>query len=383
MRQVPFGKPIIGEEEKKAVLEVLNGPILVHGPKAVEFEKAWSAYTKAPYSITMANCTAALHLVYFNMGLKAGDEVIVPAQTHTATAHAVELTTAKAVFVDAEPKTGNIDIGQIEAAITSRTKAISIVHFLGMPVDMVRINEIARKHNLKVVEDCALAIGTYLDGVHAGLLGDFGCFSFYPVKHMTTAEGGMITTKDENAAKQLTRQKAFCVDRHMGERKIPGVYEVTGLGFNYRMNEIEAAMGIVQLTRMPAFLKAREENYRTLSGALSEIPEVELLQSTNGRFQSSHYCLQAILKKPIANKRFEIVALLNESGIGTSVYYPKPVPHMQYYREKYGYREDSFPEASRISYQSISLSVGPHLNGEDMRYIADRLKEAISRVTKA
>jgi perosamine synthetase len=379
-RIVPFGKPIIGEEEKKAVLAVLDGPILVHGPKAVEFEKAWSAYTKSPHSITMANCTAALHLVYFHLGLKAGDEVIVPAQTHTATAHAVELMNAKPVFVDAEPKTGNINIDLIEDAITPRTKAISIVHFLGMPVDMVRINAIAKKHNLKVIEDCALAIGTYLDGVHAGLLGDFGCFSFYPVKHMTTAEGGMITTKDAAAAALLTRQKAFCVDRHMGERKIPGVYEVTGLGFNYRMNEIEAALGIVQLTRMPAFLKARKENYAALERALRQIPEVELLQSTNGRFESSHYSLQAVLTKNMAEKRFEIVALLNEAGIGTSVYYPKPVPHMQYYREKYGYKESSFPEAARISYQSISLSVGPHLNLEDMSYVAEHLKAAIAKV---
>ncbi len=379
-RQIPFGKPIIGEEEKRAVLAVLDGPILVHGPKAVEFEKAWSAYTKAPHSITMANCTAALHLVYFHLGLKAGDEVIVPAQTHTATAHAVELMNAKPVFVDAEAQTGNIDISQIEAAITPRTKAISLVHFLGMPVDMVKVNSIAKKHGLKVIEDCALAIGTYLDGVHAGLQGDFGCFSFYPVKHMTTAEGGMITTKDANAAALLTRQKAFCVDRHMGERKIPGVYEVTGLGFNYRMNEIEAAMGIVQLTRMPAFLKARKENYRVLESALKEIDEVELLESTNGRFESSHYCLQAILKKNLMNKRFEIVAHLNEMGVGTSVYYPKPVPHMQYYREKYGHKESSFPEAARISYQSISLSVGPHLNADDMLYVADAFKTAISRV---
>lgn len=379
-REIPFGRPIIGEEEKQAVLAVLSGPILVHGPKAVEFEKAWSAYTGSPNSITMANCTAALHLVYFHLGLKPGDEVIVPAQTHTATAHAVELMGAKPVFVDAEPLTGNIDIDQIERAITSQTKAISIVHFLGMPVDMVRINKLAAKHGLKVVEDCALAIGTYLDGVHAGLHGDYGCFSFYPVKHMTTAEGGMITTKHCDSAALLHRQKAFCVDRHMGERKIPGVYDVVGLGFNYRMNEIEAALGIEQLKRMPAFLKARKENYRILESALREIPEIELLQSTNGRFESSHYCLSAILKKPLASKRFEIVAQMNEAGVGTSVYYPRPVPHMKYYCEKYGHSEASFPEASRISYQSISLSVGPHLHGEDMHYIARSLKEALLKV---
>lgn len=379
-RQIPFGKPIIGDEEKQAVLEVLGGPILVHGPKAAEFEKAWSAFTKSPFSITMANCTAALHLVYYYLGIKAGDEVIVPAQTHTATAHAVELMQGRPVFVDAEPRTGNIDIDQIERAITPNTRAISLVHYLGMPVDMVRINAIARKHGLKVVEDCALAIGTYLDGVHAGLHGDFGCFSFYPVKHMTTAEGGMITTKDETAAAQLTRQKAFCVDRHMGERKIPGVYDVTGVGFNYRMNEIEAALGIVQLKRIPGFLRARKENYSVIERALRQLPEIELLESTNGRFESSHYCLSAILKKPYAEKRFEIVAELNAAGVGTSVYYPKAVPHLKFYREKYGYSENSFPEAARISNQSIALSVGPHLNAEDMTYMAEAFKQALAKV---
>jgi perosamine synthetase len=379
-RNIPFGKPIIGAEEKRAVAEVLDGPILVHGPKAVQFEKDFAAFTKAPHAITVANCTAGLHLVYFHMGLKAGDEVIVPAQTHTATAHAVELAGGKPVFVDAEGKTGNIDISQIEKAITSKTRAISIVHYLGMPVDMVPINAIAKKHNLVVVEDCALAIGTYLDGVHAGLHGDFGCYSFYPVKHMTTAEGGMILTKHADAAAKLQKEKAFGVDRNMNERKIPGVYDVVGLGFNYRMNEIEAALGIEQLKRMPSFLEKRRENYNLLARSLKDIAEIDLLESTNGRFVSSYYCLSVILNKKFSEKRFEVVAALNEAGVGTSVYYPKPVPHMQYYREKYGYKESSFPEASRISYQSIALSVGPHLDSDDMVYTANALKDAIQRV---
>src|SRR4051812_15635691 len=161
MRTIPFGKPIIGEEEKKAVLDVLSGPILVHGPKAKEFEAAFAQYTKAPYAVSVSSCTAGLHLAYFYLGLGPGDEVIVPAQTHTATVHAVELCGAKPIFIDAEGKTGNIDISQIERAVTPRTKALSIVHFLGMPVDMDAVMAIARKHKLFVVEDCALAIGTY------------------------------------------------------------------------------------------------------------------------------------------------------------------------------------------------------------------------------
>ncbi len=382
MRIIPFGKPIINDEEKSVVMEVLSGPILVHGPRAKDFETAFASYTGADYAVSTSSCTAALHLSYFYLGLKPGDEVIVPAQTHVATAHAVELCGAKPVFVDAEKVTGNIDIDQIEARITEHTRAISIVHFLGMPVNMERITAIAKKHNLFVVEDCALAIGSYFKDVHAGLHGDVGCFSFYPVKHMTTAEGGMLITRHKEVAAKITRQKAFGVDRHMGERKVPGVYDVNMLGFNYRMNEIEAAIGIEQLKRVDSFLQRRKENYEALSAGLSEIEEVGQLQSTHGDYQSSYYCLSALLDDTLAPKRFEIVSYLNKNGVGTSVYYPHPAPHLNYYKDKYAYQDDSYPVATRISNHSISLPVGPHLDTEDMVYIVTIMKQAIVEVKK-
>lgn len=380
MRQIPFGRPIIQEEEKKAVLEVLSNPILVHGPQAKMFENRFSEFTGAQAAVSASSCTAALHLFYFDMGLKSGDEVIVPAQTHTATAHAVEFTGAKPVFVDAESQTGNIDIEQIESNISEKTKAISVVHYLGMPVDMDRINEVAKKYDLAVLEDCALAIGTYYKGKHAGLIGDAGCYSFYPVKHMTTAEGGMFITKHSDLADRITKKKAFGVNKDHSERKVPGVYDVSMLGYNYRMNEIQAAIGIVQMDRIQGFLETRKENYNRLYKLLSELDEIDLLESSREGFESSYYCMSAILKEEIATKRFEIVEYLKEKGVGTSVYYPKPVPHMSYYKEKYGYSDSSFPNASRISYQSIALPVGPHLNVEDMDYIGQTLKEALSHI---
>jgi perosamine synthetase len=379
-RTIPFGKPIIGDEEKNAALEVLNGSILVHGPKAKEFEASFAAFTGAPHAVSVASCTAALHLTYFYLGLGAGDEVIVPAQTHVATAHAVELCGAKPVFVDAENKTGNIDIEQIESKITPKTKALSVVHFLGMPVNMEKINGIAQKHGLFVVEDCALAIGSTFKGIHAGLHGDVGCFSFYPVKHMTTAEGGMLITRHEEVAKKIERQKAFGVDRHVGERSIPGVYDVTMLGYNYRLNEIACAIGIEQVKRMSGFLKKRKENYDFLMKGLKEIPEISQLVSSHGDFQSSYYCLSVLLSPSIVAKRFDIVANLKQKGVGTSVYYPKAVPEMKYYREKYQTSGAAYPVASWISNSSIALSVGPHLNLEDMSYTVESLKNAISEV---
>ena len=375
---IPFGRPLIGEEERRAVLDVLSGPILVHGPRSQAFEKSFAGWTGAPFAVSVSSCTAAMHLLYFSWEYGPGDEVIVPAQTHVATAHAVELVGAKPVFVDAERTTGNIDVAAIEAAVTERTRAISVVHYLGVPVDMDGVNRIAQKRNLKVMEDCALAIGTRYDGRHAGLLGDAGCFSFYPVKHMTTAEGGMVLTRDGALAARLTRQKAFGVDRHQGERALPGVYDVNMLGFNYRMNEIEAAIGIEQVKRLDDILARRERNYRALRAALAQLSELTLFAEP-AVGTSSRYCLSVMLRDKLLGKRHEIVAALNQRGVGTSVYYPRAVPHMTYYAQKYGYAKGSYPNAAWISAASIALPVGPHLQEEDMVYIGEMFKEVLGK----
>lgn len=381
MRTIPFGKPIIGDEEKGAVMQVLSGPILTHGPLVAEFEAIFARYTGAKYAIAVSSCTAALHLAYLCLGLGPGDEVIVPAETHVATAHAIEFVGAKPVFVDAKKDTGNIDIDQVEASITKRTRAIAVVHYLGMPVNMHRVIGIARKHNMFVVEDCALAIGTYLDGVHAGLYGDVGCFSFYPVKHITTAEGGMVLTRNKDIAGKISRQRAFGIDRNVvSERDVPGIYDVPELGLNYRLNEMGAALGIEQMKRVNGFLKKRQENYAALSAGLSAIDEVELLQSSHDGYQSSCYCQAMILKEPLSEKRFEIVNYLKEHGVGTSVYYPYPVPHMTYYKDKYRYSDTIFPVASRLSRNSIALPVGPHVDNEDIDYMVATIKNAIIEV---
>lgn len=381
LREIPFGKPIIGDEEKAAVARVLEGTTLTHGPLVKRFEAGFAALTGAPHAIAVSSATAALHLAYFHLGIGPGDEVIVPAQTHVATAHSVEYLGAKPVFVDAERETGNIDIAGIEAAITPNTRAISVVHYLGMPVDMHRVMAITEKRGLFVVEDCALAIGTYLDGVHAGLFGDLGAYSFYPVKHITTAEGGMAITRRDDVAEGVSKERAFGIDRDIvAERPIPGQYDVQGLGFNYRLNELGAALGVEQLKRVPAFLAARAANYDALQEALQEIPEVETLASSHEGFVSSHYCHLAILTPALAAKRYEIMASMKRAGVGTSIYYPHPVPLMTYYREKYGYRDGEFPNASRISDEGIALPVGPHLAPDDMRYVADALRTAITEV---
>lgn len=380
MRNVVFGKPIIGDEERRAVMEVLGGSQLVHGPRAKQFETDFSAFVGGGHALSVASCTAGLHLAYLYLGIGPGDEVLVPAQTHVATAHSVEYTGAKPVFVDVDASTGNIDIEQVEMAISPNTKAISVVHYLGLPVDMDRINAIARKHDLFVVEDCALAIGGRFKGVHAGLLGDVGSFSFYPVKHITTAEGGMFVTRDSKMAERVQRLKAFGYDKQLGERVVPGLYDVDMLGYNYRMNEIEAAIGVEQLKRVGGFLTKRAENDSALRKALENIEEVTPLADGGGNFEHAHYCLVVVLDDDIADKRFEIINGMREAGVGTSVYYPGPVPHLKYYREKYDLGRVAFPNAARISNKSIALSVGPHLDETDMEYVGKTLKQVIGAV---
>lgn len=374
--RAPFGKPIIGKEEIDAVVKTLQGPILVHGPLAEVFESSFAAFTRAPSAVSVASCTAGMHLVYFALGLGPGDEVIVPAQTHVATAHAVELTGAKAVFVDADLNTGNIDLDLIEAAIGPQTKAIAVVHYLGVPVDMARVNQIANTHNLFVLEDCALAPGTLLDGVHAGLHGDAGVFSFYPVKHLTTAEGGMVITKHADLAKKIRHLRAFGVDRNHSERKVPGMYDASALGFNYRMSEIHAAIGVEQMRKLPFFLEQRRSNFERLQSDLADLAGCRVLPQPNeGRFISSCYCLGLVLDETIAARRPEIMEALAGLGVGTSIYYPQPVPRMSFYRSKYGYDSANYSNAAIISDRIIALPVGPHLKEEDMFFVSKQLKK--------
>jgi len=377
--KIPFGKPILEVEEKQAVQDVLSGPILVHGPKSELFENAFREFTGAPHAISVSSCTAGMHLIYHALGFGKGDEVIVPSQTHVATAHAVELTGARPVFVDANIQSGNIDADAIEALISPRTKALAVVHYLGVPADMEKISEIAKKHGLFLLEDCALSPGASFDGVHTGLIGDAGCFSFYPVKHLTTAEGGMIILKDQALAEKLRLLKAFGVNRTHGERSVPGEYDVVALGYNYRMSEVHAAIGIEQMKKLPTFLDKRRENFQLLEDALSGLNSFRILpQPIDETRTSSHYCMGLLLESQLIEKRPEIMDRLKRMGIGTSIYYPHPVPHMSYYRDKY--QVIDCPNAELISNSIIALPVGPHLKVGDMQTIVDGLAKVLSEI---
>jgi len=352
-----------------------------HGPWGKKFEEKFSSFIGGGKAVTTSSCMASLHLASIHLELKPGDEVIVPAQTHVATVHAVELLGAKPTFVDCELETGNIDINKIEQAITKKTKAIYIVHFAGIPVEMDRLQALAKTYNIKIVEDCALAIGGYFKGKHVGLFGDIGCFSFYPVKHITTGEGGMLVSQHEDIASKIARFRAFNVDRTHTERQIPGFYDVTGVGLNYRMSEMQAALGCTQLEKVTKIMEKRKNNFYMLKKGLEKMSDVNVLDSNSSDIVNSHYCLVMILGKKWQHKRNEVVKELQEKGIGTSIYYPQPVPRMSYYSKRYEYDKNNFQNAEIISDYSIALPVGPHLNIEDMNYIVEAF-ENISREFK-
>jgi len=368
---IPFGRPWLDESDRRAVLDVLNGPILTHGPEGKAFEAEFGAVVSDDaHCVAVSSCMAALHLAWRYFGVGPGHEVILPAQTHTATAHAVEWTGATPVFVDCDPTTGNVTAKAVEAAITPRTRGISVVHFVGIPCDMPSIMAVAERHQLPVVEDCALAVGARWGNRHVGLFGDAGCFSFYPVKHITTAEGGMLVSRHCDVAEGVSKLRAFGVDRSHTERAIPGMYDVTTLGLNYRMSELQAALGRSQLRRLDDNLNRRRENFATLKARLHGLPGVRVVDSDDPFCQNSHYCLSVVFDGPLGDTRSEIVEGLKQAGIGTSVYYPQPVPRMTYYRTKYGYDPTRFRHAEEISDRSIALPVGPHMASCDVDYVA-------------
>ena len=379
---IPFGRPMIGDEERAAVAEVLAGSILTHGPRVKSFEQAFGAFTAAPHAIATATCMASLHLAYMAVDLGPGDEVIVAAQTHVATAHAVELVGATPVFCDCDPRTGNMDLDLLESLITERTRAIGLVHYLGLPVDMDRVMEIARRRDLYVVEDCAVALGARVGDTHVGLLGDIGTFSFYPVKHITTGEGGMVITTRDDVAERVGKQRAFGIDKNViTDRRHTGAYDVEHVGLNYRLGEIGAAMGTVQMERLPGFLEHRARIYGLLWDGLSQIDELQLVDSRGDeRLRASHYCLSAVLREPLHERREQLIDALKARGVGTSVYYPKSLPDTAYYARRYGFAHGSCPNATAISERSIAFPVAPHISEDDAHRIVDIVKETITSV---
>jgi perosamine synthetase len=378
---IPFGKPQLDTDVFDAVRTVLESGMLVHGTVTPAFEQAFAQRIGAAEAVAVSSCTAGLHLTLFTRNIGPGNRVAVPAMTHVATAHSVELVGAEPVFIDVDPATGNMDPAALEA-VEGPLAAIMPVHYLGLPCDMDRILDVAQKKGAFVLEDCALAVDATWGDQKAGTLGLAGSFSFYPVKHMTSIEGGMVTTNDPALAYDLRRRRAFGYNRALDERTRPGLYDVDILGMNYRMSEVEAAVGLAQLTHLDDFMADRSRNDAALRAILTRIDGLTLFPDTHGKATSSHYCINAVLPRDGSVSRDRVVDGLNARKIGSSVHYPGPVPLFTYYSQKYGYKAGQFPVAEWLADQTISLPVGPHLTKGDAERVGNAFQEAYSEASR-
>jgi perosamine synthetase len=351
---IPIAKPGLGDEEKAAVMAVLDSGMLAQGRQVAEFEAQFSELCGVQHAVAVASGTAALWLALAAHGIGPGDEVITTPFSFIASANCILYVGAKPVFVDIEPDTCLLNPSGIEGRITERTRAILPVHLYGQPCDMIAIMEIARRHNLVVVEDACQAHGATEQGRPVGGFGT-GCFSFYATKNMTTGEGGMITTDDDALAERLR------LLRNHGQSQR---YEHTILGYHFRLTEMQAALGLVQLRKLPALTEQRIANAQYLSERLQG---VTLPIVAPGRRHVFHqYTVR------VAENRAALQQHLQQRGIGTSIHYPRPINHQPVY-QSLGYR-DGLPHAEVASRQVLSLPVHPALSHSDL----DRIIAAVN-----
>ena len=368
---ISFAKPMLGKEEKSQVKEILNGSILTHGPKCRSFEKKFGIFHGDVNAVTLANCTSAMFLALKAKGIGEGDEVIVPAMTHIATAHCVSHTGAKVVFCDVEVKTGNIDCKLIENKITKKTKAIIVVHFVGLPADMDLINKIAKKFSLFVIEDCAAALGAKYNKKLVGTLSNVGCYSFYPTKHITTMEGGMLISKSLKLANKVRKLSSFGYNKTLQERNIPGIYDVDLLGYNLRMSEVAAGIGIEQIKKAKNFIKIRKQNSIKIRSLLKKVVGITILPIKSNKSESSNFCVNIVLDKKFSKIRNNLILSLKSRNLGTSVHYPICLPYSKFYKNnKINKTNNDYPIANHLAKSIISLPCGPHINKDQSNKVA-------------
>jgi len=364
---IPIAKPFIGDEEIKEVEAVLRSGFIAQGPKVAEFEEKFAEYIGTRHAIATSSGTTALHVALLCAGIGKDDEVITTPFSFAATSNSILYAGGKPVFVDIDPKTYNINPEKIEEAITDKTKAIMPVHLYGQPADMDQICKIAEDHDLKVIEDAAQAHGAIYHGRKVGSIGDMACFSFYPTKNITTGEGGIITTDDDAFDKDAR------VIRAHGESER---YEHVTLGYNFRMTDIAAAIGVVQIKRLEEFNEKRIENAEYLTEHINSIEGIEPpYVAENVRHVFHQYTVRVA-----DGKRDELKEFLNNEGVGTGVHYPRTIYNQKLY-EDLGYTADC-PEAEKAAAEVLSLPVNPTLTAEDFGKIVSVLQDASDKIFK-
>ncbi|WP_408955674.1 UDP-4-amino-4,6-dideoxy-N-acetyl-beta-L-altrosamine transaminase [Natroniella sp. ANB-PHB2] len=372
---IPYGKQHIDDDDIEAVVEVLKSDYLTTGPKIKEFEEKFADYVDAKYAVAVSNGTAALHAACFAAEIEEGDEVITTPLTFAASANCILYQSGTPVFADVDPKTYNIDPKEIEKKITDKTKAIIPVHFTGQPCDMDKIHKIAKKHDLMVIEDAAHALGATYKGQKIGRLSDMSIFSFHPVKHITTGEGGMVTTNSEELYRRLLqfRTHGIIKDEDYYENKSHGdwYHEQQFLGYNYRMTDIQAALGISQLKKSDKFLERRREIAQIYNEKLKDVEWLRLPYQKNNRESSWHLYVVQIDENKLGKSRKGVFDYLREQNLGVQVHYI-PVYYHPYY-QKLGYQKGICPVAEGIYEKITSIPIYPKMKDKDIKSVVYRL----------
>jgi len=378
---IPYGSQWIDDKDIEAVTETLKSDYLTTGPKIKEFEDKFSDYVDAKYAVAIANGTAALHAATYAADIKEGDEVITTPITFAASANSILYQGATPVFADIDPKTYNIDPESIKENITDKTKAIIPVHYTGQPCEMDKIKEIAAKNDLIIIEDGAHAVGATYKGQKIGSIGDMTTFSFHPVKNMTTGEGGMITTDSKELYNKLMKFRTHGITKndseYINKSQGPWYHEQQELGYNYRITDIQAALGITQLDKLDKFLDRRREIVNRYNNEFKNIDGLiipEQLENTNSAWHI--YVLQLELEK-LTGDRKEIFEALREKNLGVNVHYI-PVYFHPYY-QSLGYEKGICPNAEKLYKRIITIPLYPKMTDQQVDEVIKRIKSTINK----
>ena len=380
---LPIGRPTIGPEEINEVIDTLKSDWISKGPKTKRFENDFRKYIGCSEALALNSCTSALHIALKAFGITKGDEVITTPMTFVATTNAIIYCGATPVFVDVEKDTFNIDYKKIEAKITSKTKAILPVHFAGLPCYMDGILEIARKYKLIVIEDAAHALGAEYKSRKIGSIGDATAYSFYATKNITTGDGGMLVTDDEEIAAKAEMLSLHGLSTDAWKRYDPSstaYYEMIDIGYKYNMTDIQAAIGIQQLKKIDVFIEMRQKYARMYDDEFSTISEISFQKNFDWVHHARHIYPIVIQADQLRINREEFIQALKAENIGSGIHYIAIFRH-EYYRKRVGAQFD-FPVTANISDNVLSLPLYPRMTEEDVYDVVKAVKKIIAKYRK-
>lgn len=390
-RFLPFALPVIEEEEIREVLDVLKSGWVTTGPKVKLFEEEFAEYIGCKHALAVNSCTAALHLALEAIGTGEGDEIITSPMTFAATSEVIRYFKARPLFVDIDSTAMNLDVGQLEHAVRERCesgdekrlKAILPVHYAGYPCDMDAILALASRYGLRIIEDAAHAFPTSYKGKMIGTLGDITCFSFYATKNITTGEGGMITTENEEYADRMRIMSLHGISKDAWKRYTAEgswYYEIVAPGYKYNLTDIAAGLGVAQLRKADAFLKRRMQIAKRYHQAFQEFSELELPLAVDGKEGTTHSWHLYVIRLNLEQLRIDRNSFIDElrrKGIGTSVHFI-PLHIHPYYRETYGYQPDDFPVAYETYQRIISLPIYARMTDGDVERVIESVTDIVT-----